>query len=108
MQKPGLTGFGGFFSSAIRAAVAAAAAAIASSCFTSATAFSKFLVASGTPTGAMIRFESVLESVIGFECQMNARPLPVGDCPAFASLTESLVQEMSGLISFLITGLQVK
>jgi len=90
------------------AALAAAAAALACSCLTKKTAFSNIFVGSGTPGAAIFKLERVPESVIGFECQMKARPLPVGDCPIFASLGASCVHLMSGLISFRITGLQVK
>jgi len=107
-QKPGLIGFSASFAAAAAAAAAASAAFLALSWFTSSTACCKFLMGSGTATDDSFNSENVEESVIGLECQMNALPLPDGDCPSAASPGESCEQLMSGVISLGITGLQVK
>jgi hypothetical protein len=81
IQKPGLimcTFFG-------PAAAAAFAAASACAFFTCAMACIRVLLTSGSPTSLNFSFESVTESVIGFECHMNALPLPECDWPSFAS-----------------------
>lgn len=108
MQKPGLTGVSAAFAAATAAAAAAAAARLPVSVFTSPKAFAKFAVASGTLYGANFKLENVFESVIGFECQMKARPFPEGDCPCCASPRVSCVHLILGSIAFGITGLQVK
>jgi len=103
--------FGGASSSlafASAAAIAAFAARLATAVCTVATALIKFSVASGEFWGAICKLDNVIESVIGFECHMKARPLPDGVCPFCASSWVSCVHWMLGLISFAITGLQVK
>lgn len=94
------------FASAARRAAFAARAATA--VFTLETALIKFSVASGAFWGAICKLDNVIESVIGFECHMKARPFPDGVCPFFASSRVSCVHLMFGLISFAITGLHVK
>lgn len=97
-----------FFAAASAASLAASAALFACSCFTSFTACCNCSIGSGTPTADSFNWENVEESVIGFECQMKARPFPEGDCPSLASAEVSCLQLISGSIALGMTGLQVK
>jgi hypothetical protein len=100
-------GFGGV--SLVGTTFASAAAfAAASAAFTSPKALFIVIMMLGTSTLLNFNSDSVTESVRGFECHMNARPLPDGDWPSCASSGVSCVQSMLGVISFGITGLHVK